>query len=81
MMVRLEKTFYKVGEVAALLQVSRVHVWRLIRRAELPCHQIGRCKRVSAEDLQDFLDARVTGRAWSWVKGGEGVKKAAAFFF
>ena len=47
--------FYKVKEVADLLQISLSMVYALIAKGELACHEFGSCKRVRDKDLEAFL--------------------------
>jgi excisionase family DNA binding protein len=51
-------TLYTIRETAAILKVSQSHVYALVQRAELPSYQIGSCRRISKEDLMDFLQTR-----------------------
>ncbi|QDV61993.1 helix-turn-helix domain-containing protein [Crateriforma conspicua] len=43
-------------EVAARLRISLSKAYALISRGDLPCYQIGSCKRVSESDLNMFLE-------------------------
>lgn len=52
--------FMTVGEVAAVLRVSTMTVYRLINSGELPAVRIGRSFRLRPEDLDDYLAARFT---------------------
>jgi putative molybdopterin biosynthesis protein len=52
----------KYGEVADLLGVGRTTVYDLVGKGELPIVKIGRCARVRPNDLEAFIDARVTRR-------------------
>src|ERR1700716_2769225 len=46
------RTYYSIGEVAALLGVSRVSVWRWISAGRLPVTRLGhRTVRVTRDDL------------------------------
>lgn len=53
--MRSEKLLYTVPEVMERLQVSRWMVYELIHRRELASVQIGRCRRVSARALAEYL--------------------------
>ena len=53
--VREEKEFYTVEELAERLQLTRMTIYRLVKRGELPCYVIGRSKRFRHEDVEDFL--------------------------
>ncbi len=49
-----------VGEVASVLRVSSMTVYRLINAGELAAVRIGRSFRVRAEDLDEYLAERFT---------------------
>jgi excisionase family DNA binding protein len=51
----MDKTFLTVAELADLLSVNRNTVYRLVERGDIPCHQIGRAKRFSRDDVDAFL--------------------------
>lgn len=44
-----------VAEVAALLRVSNMTVYRLIRSGELPALRVGKSYRIRENDLDDYL--------------------------
>jgi excisionase family DNA binding protein len=52
--------FLTVQEVAELLRVSSMTVYRLIKGGELPAVRVGRSFRVSAHDVDVYLAARYT---------------------
>lgn len=47
-----------VAEVASLMRVSRMTVYRLIKRGDLVAVRVGRNYRVRAEDLEVYLQAQ-----------------------
>jgi excisionase family DNA binding protein len=47
--------FYTVGQLAELLQLTPMTIYRMVRRGELTCHEIGRIKRFRRGDVEDFL--------------------------
>jgi excisionase family DNA binding protein len=49
-----------VNEVADLLRVSRMTVYRLIKQGELPALRVGRGYRLRDEDVQSYLIERYT---------------------
>ena len=51
----MEKEFYTVKELAELLAVNPMTIYRLIDRGELPVHTIGRAKRFRRSDIEDYL--------------------------
>ncbi len=52
--------FMTVGEVAAVLRVSTMTVYRLINAGQLPAVRIGRSFRVREGELDRYLDERHT---------------------
>ncbi len=46
-----------VAEVASVMRVSRMTVYRLIRRGLLKAIRVGRNYRVRQEDLEEFLES------------------------
>ncbi len=52
--------FMTVGEVASVLRVSNMTVYRLINAGELPAVRIGRSFRLRPEDLDGYLTAQLT---------------------
>lgn len=51
------------GEVADLLRVSTMTVYRLIRGGELPAVRVGRSYRVRSVDLDSYLEAQLVDPA------------------
>lgn len=49
-----------VAEVATVMRVSRMTVYRLIRRGQLKAIRVGRNYRVREADLNEYLEAQVT---------------------
>lgn len=52
--------FLTVAEVARLLRVSNMTVYRLISGGELPAVRVGRSYRLREEDVDRYLSARFT---------------------
>lgn len=50
-----EVRFLTVAEVATLMRVSRMTVYRLVHSGELPAAQIGRSYRVPEQAVHDYL--------------------------
>ncbi len=48
-------TLLTIKNVAERLQISLSMAYALVQRGELPSYQIGSCRRVSEQDLNDFL--------------------------
>ena len=50
-----ESKFLTVAEVAAVMRVSKMTVYRLVHNGELPAVRVGRSFRVSEEDVNEYL--------------------------
>ena len=48
-------SFFTVAEVAALMRVSKMTVYRLVHAGTLPAIRVGRSFRVPAEAVHDYL--------------------------
>ena len=44
-----------VAEVAAVMRVSKMTVYRLVHNGELPAVRVGRSFRVSEDDVNEYL--------------------------
>ena len=55
-----EARLLTVNEVADLLRVSRMTVYRLIKNGEMPALRVGRNYRLREEDVHDYLTERYT---------------------
>lgn len=69
--------FYTVSQVARLLQLTEMTIYRMSARKELPCYLIGRTKRFRHSDVEAFLEEcrvpSVRERARSTRRHGPGV--------
>jgi putative molybdopterin biosynthesis protein len=52
------REFYTVSQLANLLQLTEMTIYRMVNRGELPCYEIGRVKRFSQRDIDQFLESR-----------------------
>ena len=52
-----EVRFLTIAEVAAVMRVSKMTVYRLVHSAELPAVRIGRSFRVPEQAVHDYLRA------------------------
>jgi excisionase family DNA binding protein len=52
------------ADVAALLGVSRPHVYALIERGALPAHRVGTHWRLNVQDVHAYARQRDEGRRW-----------------
>lgn len=50
-----EVKFLTVAEVAAVMRVSKMTVYRLVHSGELPAVRVGRSFRVSEQDVNEYL--------------------------
>lgn len=50
-----EVRFLTVAEVAAVMRVSKMTVYRLVHNGDLPAVRVGRSFRVSEKAVQDYL--------------------------
>lgn len=56
-------TFMTVAEVAAVMRVSKMTVYRLVHSGELPAVRVGRSFRVPKQAVDEFLDDSFHGTA------------------
>ncbi len=47
--------FLTIAEVATMMRVSKMTVYRLVHNGDLPAHRVGRSFRVTEEDVNDYL--------------------------
>ena len=52
---RSEVRFLTIAEVAAMMRVSKMTVYRLVHSGELPAVRVGRSFRVTEADVDDYL--------------------------
>lgn len=50
-----DSTFLTVAEVAAMMRVSKMTVYRLVHNGELPAVRVGRSFRVLEKDVDEYL--------------------------
>lgn len=58
-----EMTFMTVAEVAAVMRVSKMTVYRLVHSGELPSVRVGRSFRVPKQAVGDYLEDSYHGTA------------------
>ncbi len=56
-------TFMTVAEVAALMRVSKMTVYRLVHQGDLPAIRVGRSFRVPQQAVHDYLSDSYHGTA------------------
>ena len=65
--------FLTVAEVAALMRVSKMTVYRLVHSGELTAVRVGRSFRVPEHAVHDYLRGRLLRRRLSRAPAGESV--------
>ena len=50
-----EVRFLTIAEVAAMMRVSKMTVYRLVHSGELPAVRVGRSFRVTEDDVDEYL--------------------------
>ena len=50
-----ESRFLTIAEVASMMRVSKMTVYRLVHGGELPALRVGRSFRVLEEDVNEYL--------------------------
>lgn len=49
------REFYTVGQLAELLQLNQMTIYRIVKTGQLPYHQIGRIMRFRHNDVEGYL--------------------------
>jgi excisionase family DNA binding protein len=57
---RSRSRYVTVAEVADLLRVSNMTVYRLVQSGQLPAVRVGRSYRIREEDVDSFVAAQYT---------------------
>ena len=57
---RSRSRYVTVAEVAGLLRVSNMTVYRLVQSGQLPAVRVGRSYRIREEDVDSFLGGQYT---------------------
>ncbi len=52
-----EVRFLTVAEVASIMRVSKMTVYRMVHNGDLPAARVGRSFRVPEDAVHDYLDA------------------------
>ena len=50
----IQDEFLTVEELAALLKITKMTVYRMVKRGDLPYYAIGRVKRFRKQDIEHF---------------------------
>ena len=56
------KEFFSVKELAEMLSVNPMTIYRMVARGQIACHQIGRSKRFRQSDIEKFLSKCVINK-------------------
>jgi len=57
-----DQEFFTVNELAELLRVKPLTIYRMVKRGDIQCHRIGRALRFRRDDVEGFLKrTRVLG--------------------
>lgn len=51
------REFFTVSQLAELLQLNEMTIYRMVNRGTLPCYVIGRTKRFRRSDVDEFLES------------------------
>lgn len=57
-MAQEQNRFMTVAEVAQLMRVSTMTVYRLIKAGDLPAVRVGKSYRIRETDINGYLDSR-----------------------
>lgn len=55
--IRKISEFYTVSQLADLLQLTEMTIYRMVNWSELPDYSISRVKRFRHRDIEEFLDS------------------------
>lgn len=61
-MAELPQEFYTVKELADLLRITEMTIYRWVKRGEIVAYQIGRVMRFRRDDIEAFLEKHRTQR-------------------
>lgn len=54
---------YTIEEVSQLLKVSKLTIYDLVKKGELPVFRVGRQMRIVAKDLDDYINNQITNQS------------------
>jgi len=57
------ETYWKVSEVAAVIQVSVQTVYRYVADGEIPFHKLNRAVRFKPSEIESWMESRKAGAA------------------
>ena len=60
--------YISVAELAKILGISRVAVFKRIKKGEIPAEKIGRSYAISSEDVDEIIKGKGSGRLTSEKK-------------
>ena len=67
------ETYWKVNEVAAVIQVSEQTIYRYVANGEIPFHKLNRAVRFKPSEIESWMESRKAGAAADCIGsiGGE----------
>ena len=68
------ETYWKVNEVAAVIQVSEQTIYRYVAKGEIPFHKLNRAVRFKPSEIESWMESRKAGATanHNGSIGGEG---------
>jgi len=57
------ETFWKIKEVAALVQVSVGTIYRYVEHGEIPFHKLNKALRFKPSEIETWMESRKAGLA------------------
>ena len=55
------ETYWKVNEVAAVIQVSEQTIYRYVAHGEIPFHKLNRAVRFKPSEIESWMESRKAG--------------------
>lgn len=65
----VEPLLLRAGEAALLLGIGRTKVFEMLATGELPAIRIGRCVRISRDQLERWVVERARAQPWDQSSG------------
>jgi excisionase family DNA binding protein len=65
------ENYWKVREVAAVLQISKQTVYRYVANGEIPFHKLNRSVRFKPSEIERWIESKVAGVPVALTEGGE----------
>jgi len=71
-MKKQEKKYLSTSEVADILGISRVAVFKKIKKGEIPAEKIGRNYLIDCKDISSALSDTITPKEKKFITGATG---------